>query len=390
MAEPPSESPPPAEKLLRDLRGAEEGVEVVARVVTAERREITRRTDGGRRSLLSGLLSDGTATVRFTWWDPPKTTIERGTVLRVVNARVREFRGRPELSFDWRSRVGEASEAELPRPGSAGFPPKRVVELVDRDEGFALAARVVRVAAKNVTVRDERRVVHEGVLADASGAIAFSSWTDFGLHAGEAIRIEGGYVSTFRRRPQLVLDERASVERIDGGDLPTAEELAAPTVTTLSQLDRARGGVGVLAHGVVVAILPPSGLIYRCPTCRRTTQQGLCRQHGKVDGEPDLRARLVLDDGTSTATVEVGRAETERLLGATLDQVLERLRGQPDPSRIEEQLFEAAFGTRWEVRGDAQRDDFGLTIYPTELKPLPPSDPTGLADLEKALAELRT
>ncbi|HZY70101.1 MAG TPA: hypothetical protein VFF67_03880 [Thermoplasmata archaeon] len=390
MEDRPPEPTVPVEKLLRDLRGGDESVEVVARVVTAERREITRRSDGGRRSLLSGLLSDGTATVRFTWWDPPKTTLERGTVLRVVNARVREFRGRPELSFDWRSRVGEASDAELPRPGATGSPAKRVNELADRDEGFSIAGRVVRVAPKNVTVREERRVVHEGVLADASGAIAFSSWTDFGLQAGEAIRIQGGYVSSFRHRPQLVLDERTNVERIEGGDLPAAEALSAPPPTTLSALDRARGGLGVAARGVVVAILPPSGLIYRCPTCRRTTQQGLCRTHGKVNGEPDLRARLVLDDGTSTATVEVGRAGTERLLGSTLDQVLEELRAQPDPGRIEEKLFEATFGTRWEVRGDAQRDDFGLTIYPTELKELTAAEPSGLSEVERALAELRT
>ncbi len=84
---------------LKDLTPTVSPVELVARIVVFERREITRRSDGSRRPLVSGLLSDGTASVRFTWWDPPREGIERGTVLRAVGAEVREFRGRPEVSF---------------------------------------------------------------------------------------------------------------------------------------------------------------------------------------------------------------------------------------------------------------------------------------------------
>ncbi|MGI0156425.1 MAG: OB-fold nucleic acid binding domain-containing protein, partial [Thermoplasmata archaeon] len=71
---------------MRDLRPTSPPVEVVARVVSVERREVTRRSDGSRRPLLSGLLHDGTGTVRFTWWDPPREGIERGTVLRAAGA----------------------------------------------------------------------------------------------------------------------------------------------------------------------------------------------------------------------------------------------------------------------------------------------------------------
>ena len=377
----PEGAPPVPERKLRDLPGSTSPVEIVARVLSAERREVTRRSDGGRRPLLSGLLSDGTATVRFTWWDPPREGIERGLVLRAVGAEVREFRGRPELTFSWKTHVEPASPAELPRVSPDELPQKTVRDLAARDEGFRLRVRVVRVQPKPVTVGVERRIVHEGLLADRSGAIAFSSWSDFGLAAGEAIELAGGYLRNFRGRPQLVLDERSTVTRVDPGDLPDPAELLRSTPLPIARVEDEGGGDAVAVEGVVVGLLPPSGLVYRCPTCRRSVKSGICRVHGQVDGQPDLRARVVLDDGTGALTVNVGRADTERLWGVTLADARARLRDQPDPSLLEEALWEALLGRRLRVRGAGTRDDFGITIQPESIE-------TVDVDLEAAATEL--
>ncbi len=376
--DPPS---PPPEVRLKDLAPTSGPVEVVGRVVTVERREITRRSDGSRRPLLSGLLSDGTGTVRFTWWDPPREGIERGLVLRAVGAEVREFRGRAELTFSWRTRVGPASDAELPRVSADQVPAKTIRELGAPDEGFRLDARVVRVGERSVTVGEERRVVHEGLLADASGAIEFSSWSDFGLKAGEAVRLIGGYVRSFRGRPQLVLDERVSVSRIDGTGLPEPAALLRAPPRSMARVEDEGGGASLAVEGVVVALLPPSGLVYRCPICRRSVTAGICRVHGQVEGQPDLRARIVLDDGTGAVTVNAGRAETERLWGVTLAEARARLREQPDPALLEEGLAEALLGRRLRVRGPGTKDDFGITIQPDEIEAVD-------VDLEAAAADL--
>jgi replication factor A1 len=386
----PDETAPAAtnEVRLKDLRATPDGVAIIARVVSATRREIQRKSDGGRRTLLSGLLSDGTASVRFTWWDPPPEGIERGTVVRAANAKIREFRGHLEVTFDWRSRVEEGSPLELPSVTAAELPKHALASLAPRDEGFSIEARVVRVGEKNVTVGEERRVVHEGVLGDESGTIAFSSWTDFRLRDGEALRIAGGYVGSFRGRPQLVLDERAQVERIPGTTLPSAERFSNSPARPIAEVEASGGGVDVFVEGVVVGLSPPSGLVYRCPTCRRLTQQGLCRLHGRVEGEPDLRARLVLDDGTGGATIQAGRADAESLGGFTLEEWLQRLRVQPDASQVEEALFERTFGERLRVRGDASRDDFGVSLYPTKIERLAASPAPTTGDLVRRLAEL--
>jgi len=370
-----------SEVRLKDLRASTDPVEILARVVSVTRRDVTRRSDGTRRPILSGLLSDGTATVRFTWWDPPREGVERGTVLRAVGAEVREFRGRPELTFTWKTRVGPASPAELPSLTGEEVPSKTVSELRPRDEGFRLRARVVRVAPKSVTVGEERRVVHEGLLADRTGAVAFCSWSDFGLVAGEAIAVSGGYIRTFRGRLQFVLDERSLVNRVDGGDLPEPAALLRSAPRSIARIEDEGGGEAVAVEGIVVGLLPPSGVVYRCPTCHRTIKSGICPVHGQVEGQADLRARLVLDDGTGALTVNAGRSDTERLWGVSLTEARARLREQPDPTVLEEQMLESLLGRRLRVRGAGSKDDFGVTIVPESIEPVE-------VDLDAAAVEL--
>jgi replication factor A1 len=383
---PPDE---PREVRLRDLRPTTGPVEIVARVVSCERREVTRRSDGSRRPLLSGLLTDGTATVRFSWWDPPREGVERGTVLRAAGAEVREFRGRPELTFTWKTRVGPASAVELPVVSGDELPLRRIRELAPPDEGFRLRVRVVRVQERSVTVGEERRVVHEGLLADRTGSVAFSSWSDFRLASGEAVQIAGGYLRSFRGRIQMVMDERTTVTRIEAGDLPEPAELLSAAPISIARVEDAGGGETIAVEGIVVGLLPPSGLVYRCPTCHRSIKSGICRVHGQVEGQPDLRARIVLDDGTGALTVNAGRAETERLWGVTLAEARARLQAQPDPSLIEEQILETVLGRRLRVRGQGTKDDFGITIVPESIEPVDVDLDAAASELGARLAEGR-
>ncbi len=376
-----AEIPAPPEVRLRDLSLEVSPVEVVGRLVTLERREVPRRTDGVARPLLVGLLTDGTATVRFSWWDPPRDGIERGEIVRAVGAEIREFRGRAELVFTWKTRVEPAGEAELPRVTPEELPRRLLRDLGGPAEGFRIEARVVRIVPKSVTVGEDQRVVYEGLLADRSGTAVVSAWSDFGLNAGEALRISGAYVRTFRGRPQLVLDERATVQRIEAGDLPLPAEVLRSPPRPIGDLEDGGGGEAIAVEGTVVHVLPPSGLVFRCPRCRRLVAGGLCRIHGEVEGVADLRARLVLDDGTGSVVVGADRGLTEKLWNVTLDEARRRLQDRPDPSVLEEALLEAVVGRRLLVRGSVSRDDFGLNLAPETIEPVE-------IDLDTAAGEL--
>jgi ssDNA-binding replication factor A large subunit len=374
--EPPAPNAP-VQLRLRDLRPMDVPVIIVGRIVSAQRREITRQSDGGRRPVVSGLLSDGTATVRFTWWDPPAEEIEPGTILRAGPIQLREFRGRTEISFNWKTRVAPASESDLPELTPEELPMRTVAELAEGDEGFRMDARVARVEPKTVSVGQERRLLHEGVVFDSSGSIPFTAWSDFRLARGDSIRVLGAYVGAFRGQPQLILDERAHVARSDGIGLPALDDWSHPTPMPIGLLEAARGSGHAAVVGTVVGLSPPSGLVHRCPTCGRGVSAGLCRTHGSVAGVPDLRARIVLDDGTGAMTLNADRALTERLWGRSLEQALADLRSSPDPSRIEEGILATLFGRRLRATGRAAADEFGLTMYPDDVQVLavePPKD----------------
>ena len=75
----------------------------------------------------------------------------------------------------------------------------------------------------------------------------------------------------------------------------------------------------------------------------------------------------MLDDGTGALTVNANRADTERLWGVTLEEAQARLRQQPDPSLLEEQLLETLLGRRLRVRGTGTSDDFGVTLAPESI-----------------------
>jgi replication factor A1 len=371
---------------LKDLRAGLPPVHILGRVVTVARKEITGKTDGRRRTVLSGLLSDGTATVRFTWWDPPAEGIDRGTVLRAVNAQVREFRQRPELSFGWSTRIQPASDAELPSPETADLPLRGVAELGPQEEGFRLEVRVVDVSQRTITVGEERRAVHSGHLADGTGSAPFTAWIDFRLKPGDTIRVAGGYVRLFRGTLEVTLDERSHVEPISPERVPATPPASVPTLS-LGALEARGGGPEVQTEGLVLGLGSPSGVVQRCPTCARVLQEGVCRLHGAVEGTPDLRARVVLDDGTGVATVNISRELTEKLTGRTLSHFLEQLRRQPDPVAVEQEIRDRLVGRRLRVRARARVDEFGLALFPSACEEMPSKPGPAIDLLARRLAE---
>jgi replication factor A1 len=384
----PSNADEPVEVRLRDLRAGSSPVHVLGRVVSVTKKEVTRKSDGRRLTVMSGFLSDGTATVRFTWWEPPAEGVDRGTVLRAVNAQVREFRHRPELSFGWSTRIQPASELELPRVEAADLPLRGVAELEPGSEGFRLEVRVVDVVDRIVTVGEERRTLHSGHLTDRTGVIPFTAWVDFRLRPGATVRIVGAYVRAFRGRPEATLDERSHTETIPEDQVPVAP--VAPLLRRSLGAVEASGGRGmpeVSVEGLVVALLSPSGVVSRCPTCHRVLQDGRCGTHGQVEGVADLRARVVLDDGTGVATVNLGGPLTEKLMGRSLKEHLDRPGAAPGAPSIEEEIRDRLVGSRLRVGGHARVDEFGTSIFATDCEAADAAPSPAVELLAQRLAE---
>jgi replication factor A1 len=255
-----------------------------------------------------------------------------------------------------------------------------VVELKEGMNSVTITAKVISVEGRKLETPNGPKQVFSGIMADGTGKVQFSAWHDFGLKPGDAVIIRGAYVRTWRGIPQLNFGERAGVDRTKtsfGSD----QELSRPRLRSIGELESIGGAVDVLVRGVVVDIKKGSGLIFRCPQCNRLVQKGLCRIHGKVDGQPDLRIKAVVDDGMAALTAVLNKDITEMLVGITLAESLREAKEAMNPEIVEEKIKDRMLGKPIEVRGNVTSDEYGLMMIVTEAELKVPEVRTEAASL---------
>jgi replication factor A1 len=180
------------------------------------------------------------------------------------------------------------------------------------------------------------------------------------LKTGDVVKIAGGYVKAWKGVPQLTFDMKATLEKLG------AETISKKDIKTqrypLHELVEKKGALDVEVEGTVIEIREGSGVVYRCPQCRRVLQDSSCSVHGQVKGELDLRVKMIVDDGTGVVTSTLGREATEELLGRTLEE-WKTMMDQKDGSTVMmQELYNRLFGHRLSLQGNALGDQFGTTL----------------------------
>jgi replication factor A1 len=145
-----------------------------------------------------------------------------------------------------------------------------------------------------------------GLLGDESGTIAFKKWTKANLPA-----VEEGKSYLFKNVVTSLWQERFSISLNKTSEIiPIAENIEVGTMLTKFS-------------GAIVDVQSGSGLIKRCPECNRAIVKGACGEHGKVEGQYDLRIKAVLDNGEKVQDILMNREITEAFTGITLDKAKE-------------------------------------------------------------------
>src|SRR5438034_830935 len=256
---------------------------------------------------------------------------------------------------------------------------KTLRELMPGEQSVNLLARIVSVNERDVTVEGgskrilsvERRevevdgaakAVFSGVLADETGKTQFSAWKDFSLKPDEVVRVEGAYVKTWRGIPQVSFDERATITRLKPDLLPPSERLNVSPRMWIEDLAERGGAADVTVRGILIDLREGSGLVYRCPECRRVLRKGACRLHGEVKGEPDLRVKAVLDDGSGALTAVFDRELTEGLLDKSLEACIAAAKEAMSTDVVRDELADILVAQPVEARGNVTSDDYGLMM----------------------------
>ena len=189
-------------------------------------------------------------------------------------------------------------------------------------------------------------------------------WEDHNIIAGKTYKIENAYVKEFNG-PDLQFGEYTKFTDIEDSSLPSLQEYENGVMYSLSQLDERNGASDAVVEGHVFNIREGSGLIFRDKETNRLIKNGDDRKNAT----PDLRIKMIFDDGSGSCTAYLNREITEKLLGRDIDSCLEFVKENFGPEALFEEIEDALLLKPLKLRGFARSDEYGLSFFAKSCEP---------------------
>lgn len=274
-----------------------------------------------------GLLGDDTGTLKFVAWKRAALpAVEEGKSYEFRSIVTDSFQNRFQVNMNKNSVITPLKEDVPTRNGAAAV---KIEELDEENKWVSLRARVVQLWEPG-----SESISQVGLLGDETGTVKFTAWANSNLP-----KVENGKCYEFRS----VVTERFG-DRINIKMTPNTK------ITETDENISVRGSVSEI-NGAIVDILPGSGIIRRCPACNRALIDGLCGEHGDVEGIEDLRIKAVIDDGEVAQDILMNRDTVERLTGITLDGARKAAAEATDPQVITDNIRKLMMGKYYAVSG---------------------------------------
>ncbi|KAF5041025.1 OB-fold nucleic acid binding domain protein [anaerobic digester metagenome] len=345
-------------KSVAELTGDEQSVDLLVKVLTVNPKTI--EVGGAHKSIVYGYMADESGRVPYTVWETESVQLKQGSTVLIRNAYTKEYKGTPQLNLGNRASVEESEEildvADMPSGG--GSAEVKVADLADGMNYVVISGRISKPEKREITASGEKKTIVTGILSDDTGSAEITVWKDAELKDGDEVRIVGAYVKSWKGMPKLNLGDKAEIQMLAKGALGDLSG-STPKVRTLEDVELSGGAMDVVVRGTMVDVREGSGLVMRCPDCRRVLQKSTCRVHGKVKGTDDLRIKAILDDGTSSMSVVFGKELTEQLLNISIEEAVKITTDERNPEAVKEMAEEKLFARTLEVRGMVRSDDFG-------------------------------
>jgi replication factor A1 len=364
------------EKFIANLLPNEIGVDLLCRVLSVASKDVEKK-DGTRVGIFYGILGDQSGVIPFTAWKD--FGLSKGDVIRIRNASVRGRGGAYELNLGDRTTITHESSDMVPSIGEGRIQaPAQILpgieckinEIKGGMSNIVTTGRILSIEPREISIKDERKVIYKGVLGDTTGKIKFTAWEDLNLSQNDVIKISGVYSKSWRGIPELNIDARAKIERLAPDALPPIETLEEVKVVPINAISELGTRTDVCTEGIILDVKNGSGLIFRCPECNRVLQKDSCMVHGdhKLDKHPDLRVKAVLDDGTGSIAIVLGKEQTEQLLGKSLEECMKLAQEKMDCGIIKDELSDLLIARPLRVKGNVTSDDFGLMLLGNEVE----------------------
>ncbi|MDR0334701.1 MAG: single-stranded DNA-binding protein [Methanomassiliicoccaceae archaeon] len=354
-------------KKLNEMTGDEKNVDLTARIVFIEEKQISAR--GVPKTIFSGILGDETGTAPFTVWDVGKFELTKGETYNFKNAYTKKWNEKLQINFGERS-LAEVSERQIQAP-ERSISYSADVKISDLTEGkgdVTVTGKIISVEPKAITSRGETKTVQTGYIADDTGKVQFTDWNDRKLLVNETVCARNAYVKAWRGVPQLNFGDMCEISRVDA----VFTNLQSGVIEReIAEIIKTGGGLDVMVSGSIVDVRTGSGLIKRCPMCSRSLLADECVTHGKVEAALDLRMKIVIDDGTGALTAVVKRDCTEKLTGITFENAVALSKQTGDQESVLRAMEEKVLIMNVTAVGNVLSDDFGPMMIVRELTERP-------------------
>jgi replication factor A1 len=204
--------------------------------------------------------------------------------------------------------------------------------------------RWVTVRGKVLQLWDPRSdfISQTGLIGDDSGVIRFTIFTKS------------------RDKLDITLEEDKSYEfrnvvsSIWQGQISLKANSSSEIIPLETEIEVKRQTVAIT--GIITGISAGSGLIKRCPECKRKLSKGSCAEHGRVEGVFDLRLKAVLLDSApgnppQTNDLVINASLVEKLTGISLKKAIELAAEALDTGVVMDSLKEKVIFRYYRVTG---------------------------------------
>ena len=334
---------------------------VVGRILAMRDDQIHRKDGSGSIDVVRGKIADSSGTISFLSWEP--MSVEIGQLVKIDNATVKSFRDTPEINIGRATRVEPYHDASF--SGVEELEQMNQMDISSLSDGSRDVNITVEIHEweKRTFTRDGvEKYLWSGKIADNTGQCRMSAWQDLPISEDDlpvCVKLSGVRVRAWQGIPDITVDRADQVEVLAETPWEEKVDLSNQEIEiSVSELARGSGRIGVKTQGVFVSIRDDSGVIMRCPECRRTLKDGVCSIHGAVEGNQDIRLRFVIDDGAGNVSVILNSECTQMLLGMDEKGIQARVEEMGDDGFVSD-LRRQFFAKMLSVSGRFLKDENG-------------------------------
>ena len=280
----------------------------------------------------TGLVGDSTGNIKFVKWAkaglPDLVEGKSYSIKRVVTD---EYQGKTSVKLNRTSQVAELDH-DVDAVAAIRIGPaedKKIADISEAGLWVNLRAKVVQLWDPN-----SETISQSGLVGDETGSLKFVKWAKAELpelSEGKSYSLQNVVTDEYQGRFSVKLNRTSQIVELES--------------------DIEVGSQSVDFTGAMVDIQKGSGLIKRCPICRRSLTKGICREHEKQDGTYDLRIKAALDDGRRVHDIIINRETTERLVGLTLEEAKKMAMDTLDHEVVRSMIEERLLGRYYIVTG---------------------------------------